>query len=172
MHTPKTVRSALLVCLPLSLLSGSSLASTSMFAPSLAVLAQDSVLCYSAEVSVNDKPNVALSRQAQAIMLKTLNGLALSARQDNALDSCDRQLFFSFSVDNAGAPTIFNDELKLITFTATDGGVELKPAIIWTDGFWGGNIKVLSPAVYTATMQKDLVKLLSEFTADYRKLVK
>ena len=172
MHTSKTIRSALLVWLPLSLLPGSALASTSMFAPSLAVLAQDSVLCYNAEVRINDKLSVALSRQAQAIMLKTLNGLALSATQDNALDSCDRQLFFSFSVDTAGAPTTFNDELKLLTFTATDGGVELKPAIIWTDGFWGGNARVLSLAAYSATMQKDLVKLLSEFTADYRSVVK
>ena len=139
---------------------------------SLAVLAQDSVLCYSAEIRINDKLSVALSKQAQAIMLKTLNGLALSATQDNALDSCDRQLFFTFNVDNAGPPTTFNDELKLITFTATDGGVELKPAIIWTDGFWGGNARVLSLATYTGMMQKDLVKLLSEFTADYRSVVK
>ena len=172
MHTSRIIRSALVVWLPLSLFSGSALASTSTFAPSLAVLAQDSVLCYSAEVRINDKLSVALSRQAQAIMLKTLNGLALSARQDNALDSCDRQLFFSFSVDNAGAPTTFNDELKLITFTATDGGVELRPAIIWTDGFWGGNAKVLSPVTYTKMMQNDLVKLLSEFTADYRSIVR
>ena len=171
MRVSKIIHSALAVCL-LPLFSGFTLAAPSMFAPSLAILTQSGVLCYSAEISVNDNINALLSKQAEAIMLKTLNGLALSARQDNALDACDRQLFFTFSIDNAGAPTTFDDTLELITFTATDGPIELKPAIVWTDGFWGGDAKVFSPVTYTKKMQNDLVKLLSKFTADYRSIVK
>ena len=171
MHVSKMNRFALTASL-LPLCSGLTLAAPGMFAPSLVILTQPEVLCYSANVSVNDKTSVVLSRQAEAIMLKTLNGLALSARQDNALDSCDRQLFYTFSVDNAGAPTMFNDTLELISFTATDGPVELKPAIVWTDGFWGGDPKVFSPVTYTGKMKSDLVKLLSKFTADYRSVVK
>ena len=172
MHTSRTVRSALVVWLPLSLFSGSVLAAPSNSAPSLVILAQSGILCYSANITVNDNTDAALSKQAEAIMLKTLNGLALSATQYDAADTCDRELIFAFSVANAEAPSVYTNTLELDSYSATDGPVKLIRATVWTEGYWGGDAKVLSHATYTMKMQNDLVKLLSKFTADYRSVVK
>ena len=161
-----------LTVLVLPLISGLTLAVPSASAPSLAILTQSKGLCYSAGITVNDKLDPALSKQAEAIMFKTLTGLTLTAKQYDAADTCDRELIFAFSIDTAGAPTIYNDELKLVSYTATDGPLQLKRATVWTDGYWGGDAKVFSAATLTKKMQDNLVSLLAEFTADYRSVVK
>jgi len=171
-YISKTIRSALAVCSLLPLVSGLTLAAPSSSAPSMVILAQGGTLCYSANITVNDKTDAALSKQAEAIMLKTLNGLALSATQYDVADTCDRELIFVFSVANAEAPTVYTNTLELDSYSATDGPVKLIRATVWTEGYWGGDAKVLSHASYTRKMQNDLVRLLSKFTADYRSAVK
>ncbi|WP_407569104.1 hypothetical protein [Deinococcus altitudinis] len=161
-----------LTVLALAMVSSLTFAAPSAAAPSLAILAQSGALCYSAHVTVNNKTDVSLSKQAEAILSKTLNGLALSAKQYDAADTCTRQLVFDFGIDNAGAPTIYNDELRLETYGATEGSTDLKRAIIWTDGYWGGDVKVLSAAAFTKKMLDQLGQLLPKFTADYRSVVK
>lgn len=171
MYISKIIRSALAVC-SLLLVSGFTLAAPNSSAPSMVILAQSGTLCYSANITVNDKTDVALSKQAEAIMLKTLNGLALSATQYDAADTCDRELIFAFSVANAEAPTVYTNTLELDSYSATDGPVKLIRATVWTEGYWGGNAKVFSHATYTEKMQDDLMRLLSKFTADYRSVIK
>jgi predicted nucleotide-binding protein (sugar kinase/HSP70/actin superfamily) len=161
-----------LISLALPLISGLTLAAPSASAPALAILAQSSALCYSADVTVNDKTDAALSKQAEAIMLKTLNGLALSAKQYDAADTCDRELIFNFNVDNAGAPTIYIDSLRLETYNATDGSIQLKDASVWRSSYWGGDAKVYSAATFTKKMQDNLVSMLGEFTTDYHSIIK
>lgn len=161
-----------LTVLALVMVPGLTLAAPSSSAPSLAILAQSGTLCYSANIIVNDKTDAALNKQAEAIMLKTLNGLTLSAKQYDAADSCDRELIFDFSIDNAGAPTIYTDDLKLDSYAATDGPVQLKRATVWTDGYWGGDAKVFSTATFTKKIQDHLTQMLSKFTVDYRSVVK
>ena len=172
MHTSRIIRSALTVCSLLPLVSGFTLAAPSSSAPSMVILAQGGTLCYSANITVNDNTDAALSKQAEAIMLKTLNGLALSAAQYDVADTCDRELIFVFSVANAEAPTVYTNTLELDSYAATDGPVKLIRATVWTEGYWGGDAKVLSRAIYTRKMQTNLVRLLSKFTADYRSVIK
>ena len=172
MHTSRTVRSTLVVWLPLSLFSGSVLAAPSNSAPSLVILAQSGILCYSASITVNDNTDAALSKQAEAIMLKTLNGLALSATQYDAADTCDRELIFAFSVANAEAPSVCTDALELDSCSATSGTARLVRATVSTRGCWGGDARMLSHANYTMKTRNDLVRLLSKFTADYRSVVR
>ncbi len=171
MHTSRIIRSALAVC-SLPVLSCLMLAAPSSSAPSMGILAQSGTLCYSANITINDNTDAALSKQAEAIMLKTLHGLALSATQYDAADTCDRELIFVFSVANAEAPTVYTNTLELDSYSATDGPVKLIRATVWTEGYWGGDAKVLSPTTYTRRMQTDLARLLSKFTADYRSVVK
>ena len=161
-----------LAMLALLLISGPTRAAPSTTAPSLAILVQNGTLCYSASIIVNDKTDAVLGKQAEAIMLKTLNSLAFKAKQYDTADSCDRELIFSFSIDNAGAPTVYTDDLKLHSYIATEGPVELVRATVWTDGYWGGDVKVFSIATLTKRMQDDLTQMLSKFTTDYRSVVK
>lgn len=141
-------------------------------AAALEVLRQGGVLCYSADVTVDDETDAALNRQAEAIMIKTLNGLYLKATQYDAAETCDRELLFTFQLDVDGAPTLYNDDLKLHSYVATDGDVELDSVTVWSNGFWGGDGKVLSRAAYTKKMQEHLVAMLAQFTTDYRSLGK
>ncbi|MGY2894943.1 hypothetical protein [Deinococcus sp. UYEF24] len=161
-----------LTILLLASVSGAALATPTSSAPALALLAQSGALCYSAHVQVNHKPDATLSKQAEAMMSKSLKALALNAKQYDAADTCTRQIVFDFSIDTAGAPTIYNDELRLETYGAAEGDIDLKRAIIWTDGYTGGNGKVLSPATYTKVIMDHLGKLLPEFSEDYRSVVK
>ncbi|WP_407543332.1 hypothetical protein Q0M94_25725 (plasmid) [Deinococcus radiomollis] len=84
MYLSKSIRSALTVCSLLPLVSGLTLAAPSSSALSMGILAQDGGLCDSANMSVNSNTDAALSKQAEASMLKTLNGLALKATQYDA----------------------------------------------------------------------------------------
>jgi len=154
------------------LISGSALAAPSASAPALGILTQKGALCYSATITVNDKVDTALNKQAEAIMLKTLKGLSLSAEQYDAAKMCDRELVFLFSVNNAGAPTIYQDELKLATYLATDGPIQLPYATVWRSYDWGGDVKIWTTATFTKKMQDNLVVVLSDFTVDYRSVVK
>jgi WD40 repeat protein len=79
-YPSKIIRSALALCSLLPPVSVLTLAAPSSSALSVGILAQGSVLCY----SVNSNTDAALSKQAEAIMLKTLNGLALKATQYDA----------------------------------------------------------------------------------------
>ena len=139
-------------------------------AKALQILKQDGVLCYSALVTVNDKNDAALSKQAEAIMLKTFNGLYLKATQYDAADTCDRELIYTFEVDAAGPPTIYTDDLKLHTYVATDGETSLPSATVWSDGYWGGNAAVWKAATYTKKMTDHLVTMMGQFATDYRSL--
>ncbi len=154
--------------------SGMGLAATepSANAPALKILAQDGVLCYSAEVQVNDKADAALSKQAEAIMVKTFSGLALKAVQYDAADTCDSELIYSFGIDVAGAPSIYNDDLKLHSYVAMVGDEKLDSVTVWSAGYWGGDAKLWTRATYIKKMQDNLVKMLAQFTADYRSVVK
>ncbi|WP_425145881.1 hypothetical protein [Deinococcus sp.] len=167
-------RTALVGLLPLlcgSLLGSSALAAdASPDAKALAVLKQTGLLCYSAIITVNDKTDAALGKQAEAIMLKTFSGLYLKATQYDAADTCDRELIYTFDVDAAGAPTIYTDDLKLHTYVATDGDTTLPSATIWSDGYWGGDAKVWSRATFTKKMTDHLVTMMSQFATDYRSL--
>ncbi|GGR04471.1 hypothetical protein [Deinococcus ruber] len=167
------MKKSLAVLCTLPLLSGLALAATpSPDAKALAVLKQDGVLCYSAIITVNDKTDDALSKQAEAIMLKTFNGLYLKATQYDAADTCDRELIYTFEVDAAGPPTIYTDDLKLHTYVAVDGETSLPSATIWSDGYWGGNAAVWKPATYIKKMQDHLVTMMGQFATDYRSLNK
>jgi hypothetical protein len=136
------------------------------------IITQDGVLCYSADVTVNDKSDAALNKQAEAVMLKTFTGLSLSATQYDAADTCDRELIYTFSVDVSGAPTIYNDDLKLHSYVTKDGDVELDSVTAWSNGYWGGDAKVWSRATYTKKMTENLSTMLAQFTADYRSISK
>ena len=131
MSLSKIFRSALAVC-SLPLVSGLTLAAPISSASSMVILAQDGTLCYSANITVNNNTDSALSKQAEAIMLKTLNGLTLSATQYDAAATCDRELTFVVSVANAEAPTVYTNTLELDSYAATDGPVKLIRATIWT----------------------------------------
>ncbi len=154
--------------------SGLGLAATepSANAPALKILAQDGVLCFSAEVLVNDKADAALSKQAEAVMVKTFKGLALKAVQYDTTDTCDIELIYSFGIDVAGAPSIYSDDLKLHSYTAMVGDEKLDSVTVWSAGYWGGDARLWTRATYTKKMQDNLVKMLSQFTADYRSVVK
>ena len=141
-------------------------------AGALKILAQDGVLCYSAEATVNDKVDAALSKQAEAIMLKTFNGLALKVMQYDTADTCDSELIYNFGVDVAGAPSIYSDDLRLHSYVASVGDLKLDSVTVWSAGYWGGDAKAWSRATFTKKMQDNLVKMLSQFTADYRSVVK
>ncbi|WP_293911635.1 hypothetical protein [Deinococcus sp.] len=159
-----------------TLLSGS-LASTGLAAQpssdaaSLATL-KDAVLCYSAEVEVDDEPDEALGDQARAIMLETLRVLKLGAVQYDDAINCDLNLDFTFGLDVAGAPSLYNVELSLRSFTARVGATEIGSATIWSDGYWGGDKDVWDRATYTKRMTDTLGKSLAQFTTDYRSLGK
>ena len=141
-------------------------------AAALKILSQEGQFCYSAEVTVNDTVNTALSQQAEATMLKTFSGLGLSAIQYDQAASCDRELIYTFGIDVAGAPSLYNDDLKLHSYVASDGDVKLDSATVWSQGYWGGDAKVWSKATYTKKMVDNLVTMMAQFTADYRSLSK
>ena len=141
-------------------------------AKALAILAQDGAFCYSAEVMVNDKVDAVLSRQAEAVMVKTFGGLGLKAAQYDKADTCDRELIYTFNADVAGAPTLYNDDLRLHSYVATDGDIELASATVWSQGYWGGDAKLWTRATYTKKMTDNLVTMMAQFSADYRSVVK
>jgi hypothetical protein len=156
-----------------ALASSTALAVTaSKNANALKIVSQDGVLCYSADVTVNDKSDAALNKQAEAIMVKTFTGLSLSATQYDDADTCDRELIYTFSVDVSGAPTIYNDDLKLHSYVTKDGDVELDSVTAWSNGYWGGDAKIWSRATYTKKMTDNLSTMLSQFAADYRSISK
>ena len=167
---PKSLLLVLPVLSGFSLMGTALAADASPDAKALQILKQTGVLCYSAVVTVNDKTDAALSKQAEAIMVKTFNGLYLKATQYDAADSCDRELIYTFEIDVAGEPTIYTDDLKLHTYVATDGETSLPSATVWSDGYWGGNATVWSRATYTKKMQDHLVAMMSQLATDYRSL--
>ena len=141
-------------------------------AAALKILSQDGQFCYSAEVTVNDTLDAALSQQAEATMVKTFTGLGLNAVQYDQAANCDRELIYTFGIDVAGAPSLYNDDLKLHSYVASDGDVQLDSVTVWSQGYWGGDAKVWSKATYTKKMVDNLVTMMAQFTADYRSLSK
>ncbi|MFC4453950.1 hypothetical protein [Deinococcus sonorensis] len=172
MHTRVHARPMLaLMCLLLpASASAATPAKPSEEAPALAAVRGGQNLCYSASVLVNDKKDAALVTMAETQLAAALKGLGLKALQYDAADTCDRELYFSFSVDVDGEPTIYQDFLTVYSYVANDGKVELPMAQIWRDGMYGGNKKVLTRAEYTKTMTDDLKTLLDEVKVDYASL--
>ncbi len=139
-------------------------------APALAALKQGQSLCYSADIYVNDHKDAALSTQAEATLLATLKGFSLTAMQYDAAKTCDREVYYAFSVDVDGAPTIYQAALSVRSYVANDGDLELPMAQIWRDGTYGGDSKVLSQDSYAKVASENLEQLLEELKTDYASL--
>ena len=146
----------------------------SEYAPALKILSQKGVLCYAADVIVDEQSDKVLNRQVEKTIINTLGKLSLKAVKYNANSrrTCDRLLSYTFDFHNLGEVTIFTSNLSLKSLHTTVNNVKLDEVLVYvleeTYGY-GKNMK-MNP--YAKTMQNFLASALQNFTYDYRQVVR
>lgn len=160
----------ILPLLALSLLSPLSLAAASGQAPALEILKRTGTLCYSTLVAVNGKEDDDLIKSSSAQLASRLHDLGLDAQPFS--QDCDREVIFSFEVDVDGAPSVYTDNLRVVTYAATDvlTHVDLDSAVVWREGYWGGAAGVYSREEYSKRINDQLEKLFNKLKIDYLSL--
>ena len=162
---------ARLLLLAPALLLGGAAAKPSALAPNLAVLKQDALpLCYDAAVFVNDRQDAALEKRAEARIAALLTDLKLKASEFDTARFCDRVLSLTFDMDNATAPSLYNADFVLETLNAYDESVDLKIAVIWNVGRWGGDAAKYSADQVTRQLDAVLNVFVQAFREDFTSL--
>jgi len=130
-------------------------------------------LCYGAGAEINGEMDDDVTEEAEATISAALSKLGLKAQHGHSEDDgCTTQVSFIFQIDGKDAPTIFSDEVKLITYRATDGTskMALPWATVWRDAYWGGSADAMTQEEMVAKMNEHLGKSLEQFAADYQSL--
>lgn len=135
--------------------------------PGIKILDGKAVLCYGAVVEVNHVRNDALGTQADTVLASVLSDLKLKAKRYDG--KCDRLLMFTFQIIFDGPPSVYSDDLKLVSYTTTDRKSDrpLAEVTVWREGMYGGEVRILTPEEYTGKMLTHLQAMLELFKTDF-----
>jgi len=138
----------------------------------LKILGGEGETCYSVEASANNAQAPELQRAAETMLGARLEAMNLAAVAYDEDAECAREVVFSFQVDTDGEPTIYIDNLRLISYSAFDEAskVEMPSAVAWRNTFWGGQVAIMSEAEYTDKMLEHLGQELDQFEVDWKSL--
>jgi hypothetical protein len=133
----------------------------------LSILDGKAVLCYGAVVEVNHVRDDSLGTQADTVLASSLSDLKLEAKRYDG--KCDRLLKFTFQIIFDEPPSVYSDELELVSYSATDrkSDTRLAEVTVWREGNYGGEVRILTPEEYTGKMRAHLQAMLELFKTDF-----